>query len=573
MKNFLLRLWRDESGGSGGRLALGVVGAGIGFAIGGPFGAAAFGAQLGFLGGTIVGNILSPQELPDIEGQRLDPNQAMSSAYGNPIAIGFGRFVVGGTSVYYPGFVEHEITEEVGGKGSTPSQTQRSYTYTGDFRVNFCEGPVDAILKIWMNRRLVYDATGTGGNQILDWTELNEAPGVQALRKYLGTETQEPDITEVADKGVNATPAYRGQVGAFFQNWPLDEYGGVPPQVTALISTSATIVLSATQHPSVVTANLTRIPGTNTFAAGKTVWDNGAQRPLGANGDISPDPAFPIIDGSGHQWSLSRGRTFKKFSTKTFQEIGTATSLLNPATGGSFGNNSVHWEDHIVFGGIVTPEGNIIGEKLAFFEQELDSTVWCVIDLDRWTNDFGGVMQVSSLADGEDTISESLIVDNEKFAWFMIKSIQGGPATLNRINPGTGLVDLTYTLDSSYSELSYDKWANNLIIHKSGDRLVQFSLDSGMETARLVYSGGLSPTSGNMVLWRDGCNPNGDMYLEVGAVLGDVQRFNVRGDMLQSTDDIFSMSGDFGLPSNLTHGGFFDVTRNAMIKFVSSGGN
>ncbi len=577
IKEFLIRFWKDESGGdSFGRLALGLVGAGIGFAIGGPFGAAAFGAQLGFLGGTIVGNILFPQELPDIEGQRLDPNQSMTSSYGNPIAIGYGRFVVGGTLVYYPGFVEHMIEEEVGGKGA-PTQTVRSFTYTGDFRVNCCEGPVGAILKIWMNRKLVFDATGTGGDQIINWTEISEAPGEQAIRKYLGTEIQEPDVTEVADKGVDATPAYRGQAGAFFQDWPLDEYGGIPPQVTMLISSAVTVVLSATTHVAGwLNVNIAKIPGTNLFAIGGSnpsiIFDNGSRRTLGTI-PVSGDPEFPIVDDNGNMWSLNRSRTFKKFSIKTLQQIGSSTILIDPQNGGSFGDNSLAWNDHIVFGGTVTLEGNRVGERLAFFETP--SPAWCVIDLDNWASEFGGVIQTSVLPTGANIISRSLIKDNEGFGWFMIKTDDtlSDHATLNRINPGSGLVDLVYELDDSYSELSYDRWANNLIIHKFENRMIQFSLDSGMETARLVYDTFFPIGDKNRSLWRDGCNPNGDMYLQVGDSLGTVQRFNVRGEMFQSPDDIYNMSGDFGLSSTGTQRGFFDITRNAMVKMLTGPGD
>ena len=91
MKKFLLRLWKDERGGSSTlRLGLGFAGAAVGFAFGGVQG-----AQLGFLAGSTIGGFLFGDDLPSIEGQRLDPNQMMTSAYGDPIVIGIGRFVVG----------------------------------------------------------------------------------------------------------------------------------------------------------------------------------------------------------------------------------------------------------------------------------------------------------------------------------------------------------------------------------------------------------------------------------------------------------------------------------------------
>jgi len=287
-----------------GRLALGAAGTAIGFSIGGPFG----GAIAGTLG-SLAGNILFPQELPDIEGPRLTESQLMNSAYGAPIKIGYGRIVVSGSVVYYPGFEEHVHEETQGGKGG-PTQTVRSYSYTGSFRVNFCEGPGDAFLKLWANGRLIYNAENTD-DPIIDATGLNRAPGVQAIRFYLGTETQLPDPTEQADKGVNATPAYRGQMGTFFQNYPLDDTGGVPPQVKALIARNATETFPAKTVSTIGGTNgiyWEMQPGGRTMLVPNMVRvDLVAQLALSRDTTGRGQPFFPCVDAEGNYYRSRSG--------------------------------------------------------------------------------------------------------------------------------------------------------------------------------------------------------------------------------------------------------------------------
>ncbi len=562
--NVLQDVWADESGGSSvGRLAIGLAGAGAGFLIGGPLGAAAFGTQAGFLGGTLLGNIIFPQTLPDIVGSRLDPNKLMVSAYGTPIPIGFGQFVVGGIVAYYPGFKETEIVDEQGAKGG-PTQTTRSFTYTGDFRVNLCEGPAEAILKIWANRVLIYDAT-TVGEPIIDLARLQRAPGVNAIRLYLGDETQLPDPTEQADKGVNATPAYRGIVGIFFQNYPLDDSGGSPPQITALVAMKATEALSTT-----TTTNTGDGGSTWDWQYGMNSWlsgsvdriDNTTRTMVRTNVNVNGDQLFPCADRSGNFWSISRGRNFLKFDGITLQQIGPTVSWLNPFTGGGIGDDSLHWEDGIVFGGYLTPEGLWLGEKLFFAQQWFGgSQPIVVVNLDTWDQDgFGGVMNTYIQVD---EIEPTLVVDNERFCWFI--SSNGSISTLSRVNPGDGTVIETHALDTEYGDITFDEVTNSIICIRASSHMMRWSVDSNLEEARLNFGVENPVTDGkNLTTYRAGTTMDGRIFIQTGASLGQTTEFNVHGDMSQGRS--YSMSGDFGLPSSTTHRGFFDETRNAIIK-------
>lgn len=205
----------------------------VGYAYAGPIG--------GFIGATIGAYI--DQEIfgfgpgdQTIEGPRLGNLQVTSSANGKPIPIGYGRMRYGGNVVWSPGLTEHRVEEDQGGKGG-PSVTSVTYLYTASFRINFVEGPAQAILKVFADGKIIRDRTGTGPVENFFDTA---GPGNQAVREYLGTETQEPDPEEQAHKGLSNTPAYRGQVSIVFADLPLEDFGNRIPQITAEIAMAAT---------------------------------------------------------------------------------------------------------------------------------------------------------------------------------------------------------------------------------------------------------------------------------------------------------------------------------------------
>ena len=559
---FLVALWRDERGGDTfKRGGISLLGGLVGFALLGPFG-----ASVGFLAGQVVGNILFPQDLPDIDGPRLDGVRTMTSSYGDPIRFGYGRFVCGTSLTYYPGFEEHAITDEAGSKGMGPTQTMRSYTYTGSFGCDVCEGPAEAVLKIWANRQLVYNAENTT-DPIMDVLRLSRAPGANAIRIYLGTETQLPDPTEQADKGVADTPAYRGQVRLFFQNYPLDDTGGVPPQITALVAMKATEALTTTtvDNPGQGGAYWEWQPGLNSWLMPAMSRVDNATQTVVATNLINADQLFPCADRSGNFWSVTRGRTFRKYDGITLQKIGSDEEWRDPFDGSGIGDDSLHWEDGIVFGGTRMPDGTVVGERLFFVEQKFfgNPQPIVIVDLDNWDRgDFGGVMNTYLQPSGAEQISATLVVDTERFCWFI--SSDGGASILSRVSPGSGNVVETYTLDTEYKEITYDKVTNSIICVKSSSHMIRWSIDSHSEEARLTFGVETPEGAKNYSIYRAGPTQDGRIYLQTGATLGATTEFNVYGDMSQGRT--YSMSGDFGLPSSTTHRGLFDESRNAIIK-------
>ncbi len=196
-------------------LVLGVAGAAIGFAIGGPVG-----AQWGFAAGSLVGGLLFPGSLPDQVGPRLSDLKVQSSSYGGMIPIYYGTMRGAGQVIWATDIQEHRTDTTQGGKGG-PSQTTTTFSYSSSFAISICEGQAIAIRRVWADSTLIYDvsANNTGATQ---------AEGLQ-MQVYLGTETQLPDPTIEAALGVGNVPGYRGQVYVVFTDFALAKFGNRIP--------------------------------------------------------------------------------------------------------------------------------------------------------------------------------------------------------------------------------------------------------------------------------------------------------------------------------------------------------
>lgn len=561
MKNFLIALWKDESGGSSAvRFGFGIAGGIAGFFIGGPQG-----AQLGFLAGSVIGGIVAPEDTAGVQGQRLDPNQAMTSAYGDPIAIGLGRFVVGGTLAYYPGFEEHEVEQETGGKGSGSSQTTRSYTYTGNFRVNWCEGPADAILKIWANRKLFFDATATTEPQ-LDIVKLHEPPGTQAIRLYLGTEDQLPDPMELSLEGINNTNAYRGIVGAFFQNFGLDDSGGTPPQMTALIATDATEILPLDTLEGAGSGTFWEWqPGKASFLSGKNNRiSNISQTVLATGGPGGARPEYPTMDSLGRLHVLSDGGFCKQYSAETLELLRTSSQFRDPITLGAI-TGSLNYTHGRVFGGVLNPlTGLLIGELLWTQRDTLGATAQTlIIDLnDMVGSPTGGVIINFSPT----KVQEHGAVDSERFLWTYDRDAGSGDGVLNRYSPGDGQIIESYTLtgDGAFDHMCFDPVTNSLILGDAAGTkgIMRWSIDTHLETARTT---GISyDSSKSAPEWHNGPASNGVLMLQTGSTLGTFRKFNIFTMTLDPRS--WNPNTDWGLGSSTVHRGMYDESRNAMMK-------
>ena len=211
-------------------LAISAAGAGIGSALG-------LSGQTGWLIGSIIGKLLFPETLPDVvnKGPRLGDLTVTASTYGQAIPIAYGTVRLGGNMIWTAGIKEkkRKKTTTTGGKGGQPEQktTSITFTYSDDFAIAFAEAEAEDVLKIWADGKLIFDKTGIG--------KLTRKKGLN-FNFYTGSETQVPDATIEADKGVGNVPAHRGMVYIVFPKLQLRNFGNRIPNITAQIAFKVT---------------------------------------------------------------------------------------------------------------------------------------------------------------------------------------------------------------------------------------------------------------------------------------------------------------------------------------------
>lgn len=186
-----------------------IVGGIVGFVVTGfnPTGAL-YGFELGLLAGTVI----SPTRLPGTFGPKLSDGKTTTATIGGPVTFGFGFFPTGGTVIYLGICLEHSQTTSNSQKGA-PTQSQTTYSYTQSIAIGLCEGPIEALLRIWENGQLVYDARTQQPGETDQAFGIRVSANITYLATfvlYKGGEDQEPDPTWEADKGVGNAPAHRG---------------------------------------------------------------------------------------------------------------------------------------------------------------------------------------------------------------------------------------------------------------------------------------------------------------------------------------------------------------------------
>ncbi len=161
-----------------------------------------------------------------VRGPRLDSLKTTTAEYGTPIPRFWGKRKFATPVIWAADLIETKHTS----KGKAGKNTQ--YKYFADFAVLICDHEIDAITRIWMDEKLVYQTT-TGGP-----TSVGAAAGLTVggnMRVYLGTESQDADPLMEAwcdDKyGANSCPAYRGSSYVVFERLPVNNFGNRIPNI------------------------------------------------------------------------------------------------------------------------------------------------------------------------------------------------------------------------------------------------------------------------------------------------------------------------------------------------------
>jgi len=149
------------------------------------------------------------------------------------------------------------IKEKVsgGGKGGSKKKKQKVEHVFRTYAIGICEGPVSAIVRVWRNNKLVYDARGNA------WGQNNNHVFLSGFRLYLGTWSQNPDPTLESIWGIGSVPAYRGTCYMVAVNEDLTELVGAVPQWLFEVERAETFDIETDLYP------ISEVEGLNTSAA------------------------------------------------------------------------------------------------------------------------------------------------------------------------------------------------------------------------------------------------------------------------------------------------------------------
>ncbi|MBV8938337.1 MAG: glycoside hydrolase TIM-barrel-like domain-containing protein [Alphaproteobacteria bacterium] len=201
-------------------IILSAAGGALGGATGIP-GGAIIGRALGNLAGSYIDNSLFGADTQiSRTGPRLADLAVQTSTYGKMIPIVYGSVRLAGNMIWSTPIRETVTTTSSssstgGGKGGggKVTQTSTTYSYSVSLAIAVCEGPINAVWRVWADAKL------------LDLSQYT-------MRVYLGDEAQTPDSFMAGIDGGPATPAYRGLAYVVIENFPLADYGNRIPNFT-----------------------------------------------------------------------------------------------------------------------------------------------------------------------------------------------------------------------------------------------------------------------------------------------------------------------------------------------------
>lgn len=230
-----------------GQLAMGIAGGIIGSLFGMP--------QLGFLVGSMLGGVLFGSSSGQ-SGPKLTDLHVTSSTYGKPIVWGWGTARIGGNVIQAGLLKQHKHSQGKGGGMGGGGAT--SYTYSSTHAVALCSteftGPIQNVLKIWADTKLVYDCTGQSGvtrnipgsggggkgggghdvfSAVLNGGITNAFNKIGRFRVYTGTQDQLPDpaLEALLPDPTDQVP-YRGLAYVVMDDIDLTNYGSRVPNWT-----------------------------------------------------------------------------------------------------------------------------------------------------------------------------------------------------------------------------------------------------------------------------------------------------------------------------------------------------
>ncbi len=165
-----------------------------------------------------------------------EPKEVNVSVYGNPIPLSYGTFrhkcdIIWTTGIQPDALNDSEVVATGAGNGDVAFQER----YKASWAVKICEGEQGALLRVWMNRELVFDFSAEQGDGYTSHPNF-----ASKMVYYPGSETQTANPTIEADKGVGNVQAFRGTAYLVFTDIPLGRFGNEIPEVEAEVCATAT---------------------------------------------------------------------------------------------------------------------------------------------------------------------------------------------------------------------------------------------------------------------------------------------------------------------------------------------
>lgn len=214
-----------------------------------PFARAAAVTAARVIGGALDGALFGKST--SRQGPRLSELAVQSSTYGKMIPIAYGTLRIAGNIIWSRPIAEtaHTSSSTVGGGkggGGRVSQSTTTYSYSISLAVGICEGPIDEILRVWADAKLLDLSQGT-------------------YRIYKGDEAQIPDALIEGFEGVGSTLAYRGLAYVVIEDFPLEAFGNRIPNFTFEVKKKVLAEASGGQSVEGMVTAITLIPGSGEF--------------------------------------------------------------------------------------------------------------------------------------------------------------------------------------------------------------------------------------------------------------------------------------------------------------------
>jgi hypothetical protein len=158
-----------------------------------------------------------------------------------------------------------------GGKKKQPKQFEERVFRT--YAIRICEGPITAIVRVWRNNKLVYDARGNA------WGTKNNGVFLKRARFYLGGWAQMPDPTLESVWGAGNVPAYRGTCYMVVPDEDLTDQGGAVPQYIFEVERAEGVYFTSKPYPiecteSAQLSEMSAKPGPSTLKVEAVTFDS-----------------------------------------------------------------------------------------------------------------------------------------------------------------------------------------------------------------------------------------------------------------------------------------------------------